>query len=204
LDMKALLIIDVQNDFIPGGSLEVPEGNVIMPVINRVQNKFDLVIATQDWHPENHSSFASNHPGNKPYDIIVLNGMKQILWPDHCVQGSKGADFPSELEIRKIAAVFRKGMNHEIDSYSSFYDNGHLVSTGLSGYLKDKGITELFFCGLAGDICVYYSILDSLKEGFSSTLIEDAACPLNREKFEKIKNELLKMGVRVVNSNDIL
>jgi nicotinamidase/pyrazinamidase len=202
--MKALLIIDVQNDFIPGGSLEVPEGNVIMPVINRVQNKFDLVIATQDWHPENHSSFASNHPGNKPYDIIVLNGMKQILWPDHCVQGSKGADFPSELEIRKIAAVFRKGMNHEIDSYSSFYDNGHLVSTGLSGYLKDKGITELFFCGLAGDICVYYSILDSLKEGFSSTLIEDAACPLNREKFEKIKNELLKMGVRVVNSNDIL
>jgi nicotinamidase/pyrazinamidase len=202
--MKALLLVDVQNDFMTGGSLEVPHGAMIVPLINRLQKFFDLVVATQDWHPQNHKSFASSHSNKKPFDEINLNGMKQILWPDHCVQGSKGAEFHPDLEINKIAAIFRKGMDPEIDSYSGFYDNSHQISTGLSGYLKEKGITELHFCGLAADICVYYTIKDSLKEGFPATLIEDASRPLSNDTFTSIKKELTKMGVRIINSNEIL
>lgn len=201
--MKTLIIVDVQNDFMPGGQLEVPHGNMIVPVINRVQNFFDLILATQDWHPEFHSSFASNHHEKKPFDRIILHGVEQILWPDHCIQGSAGADFHPDLETKKIAAIFRKGMDPEIDSYSGFYDNGHLTSTGLSGYLQEKGITEIFFCGLAADICVYYTILDSISEGFSATLIEDATCPLHLDKFDDIKCELAKIGVHIINSNEL-
>jgi len=202
--MKALVVIDVQNDFIPGGQLEIQQGDLIVPVINRLQKYFDLVVATQDWHPQNHKSFASNHSNKKPFDEINLYGIKQILWPDHCVQGSKGAEFHPDLEINKIAAIFRKGMDPEIDSYSGFYDNGHQMSTGLSGYLKEKGITEIYFCGLAADICVYYTIKDSLKEGFFATLIEDASRPLSNDAFISIKNDLTKMGVRIISSNEIL
>jgi len=200
--MKALLLVDVQNDFMPGGSLEVPHGDIIVPLINRLQKYFDLVVATQDWHPQNHKSFASNNSNKKPFDEINLHGMKQILWPDHCVQGSKGAEFHPGLEINKIAAIFRKGMDTEIDSYSGFYDNSHQISTGLSGYLKEKKITELHFCGLATDICVYYTIKDAIKLGFSATLIEDASCPLSIDVFNSIKNELIKMGVRIINSHE--
>ena len=202
--MKALVVIDVQNDFIPGGQLEVQQGDLIVPVINRLQKFFDLVVAIQDWHPQNHKSFASNHSNKKPFDEINLNGQKQILWPDHCVQGSKGAEIHPDLEINKIAAIFRKGMDPEIDSYSGFYDNDHQMSTGLSGYLKEKEITEIYFCGLAADICVYYTLKDSLKEGFFATLIEDASRPLSNDAFISIKNELTKMGVRIINSNEIL
>jgi nicotinamidase/pyrazinamidase len=200
--MNALVIVDVQNDFMPGGSLEVPHGDIILPLINRLQKDFDLVVATQDWHPQNHKSFASNHSNKKPFNEINLHGMKQILWPDHCVQGSKGAEFHPDLEINKIEAIFRKGMNPEIDSYSGFYDNDHKKSTGLSGYLKEKGISELYFCGLTSDICVYYTIKDSLKEGFSATLIEDASRPLSNDALASIKSELRKMGVRIINSKE--
>ena len=200
--MKALLIVDVQNDFMPGGSLEVPHGAMIVPPINQLQKYFDLVVATQDWHPQNHKSFASNHSNKKPFEEIDLQGMKQTLWPDHCVQGTKGAEFHPELETYKIAAIFRKGMDPEIDSYSGFYDNGHKISTGLTGYLKEKGVTEIYFCGLASDICVFYTIKDSLKEGFSATLIEDASRPLSNDAFTSIKNELTKMGVRIINSDE--
>jgi nicotinamidase/pyrazinamidase len=202
--MKALVIVDVQNDFMPGGSLEVPHGNIIVPLVNRLQKYFDLVVATQDWHPQNHKSFASNHSNKKPFDEINLHGIKQILWPDHCVQGSKGAEFHPDLGINKIEAIFRKGMNPEIDSYSGFYDNNHQKSTGLSGYLKEKGISELYFCGLTSDICVYYTIKDSLKEGFSATLIEDASRPLNNNIFNSIKSELANNGVRIISSYEIL
>jgi nicotinamidase/pyrazinamidase len=202
--MKALLLVDVQNDFMPGGSLEVPHGDIIVTLINRLQKYFDLVVATQDWHPQNHKSFASSHSNKKPFDEIKLNGIKQILWPDHCVQDSKGAEFHPDLEINKISAIFRKGMDPEIDSYSGFYDNGHHISTGLSGYLKEKGITEIYFCGLAADICVYYTIKDSIKEGFSASLIEDASRPLSNDAFASIKSELRKMGVRIINSHEIL
>jgi nicotinamidase/pyrazinamidase len=202
--MKALVIADVQNDFMPGGSLAVPQGNMIVPVINRLQKYFDLVVATQDWHPQNHNSFASNHRNKKPFEKIEIHGINDTLWPDHCVQGSEGAGFHPDLEMNKIAAIFRKGMDPEVDSYSGFYDNDHQISTGLSGYLKEKEITEIYFCGLAADICVYYSIKDSLKEGFSAILIEDASRPLSRDAFKGIKYELTKLGVRIINSNKIL
>jgi Amidases related to nicotinamidase len=201
--MKTLILIDVQNDFMPGGPLPVPEGNLIVPVINQVQGYFDLVVATQDWHPKNHRSFASNHFNKKTYDSIVLHGMQQTLWPDHCIQGSSGADLHKDIEPNRIAAIFRKGMDPEIDSYSGFFDNNHQLSTGLSGYLKEKGISEVHFCGLAADICVYYSILDSILEGFSATLIEDASRPLFPDKFDDIKCELAKLGVRIITSNEL-
>src|SRR4051812_7689039 len=132
--MKALIVADIQNDFLPGGALAVPDGHKIIPVVNELQNYFDLVVATQDWHPLNHTSFASNHNNKKPFDIIELHDIKQTLWPDHCVQGSTGADFPAQLNLNKAEAIFRKGTNAEIDSYSGFYDNKHLKSTGLAAY----------------------------------------------------------------------
>ena len=151
--MKTLIIVDVQNDFIPGGALEVPEGDQIIPVINSIQEKFDLVVATQDWHPANHSSFASNHDGMKPFGKIEWRGAEQILWPDHCVINSKGADFHPDLKMDKVEAVFRKGMDWKIDSYRGFFDNGHEKNTGLVGYLRERNAGELYFCGLAADFC---------------------------------------------------
>ena len=201
--MKTLVIIDVQNDFMPGGPLAVAEGNMIVPVINSILGNFDLVVATQDWHPQGHKSFASNHPGKVHYDIIDLNGVQQTLWPDHCLQGSQGADLHKDMESNRIAAIFRKGMDPEIDSYSAFFDNNQLLSTGLSGYLKEKGASEVHFCGLAADICVYYSMLDSILEGFYATLIEDASRPLYPDKFDDVKCEIAKLGVHIVNSTEL-
>jgi nicotinamidase/pyrazinamidase len=201
--MKTLILVDVQNDFMPGGPLEVPHGNMIVPVINRILGHFDLVVATQDWHPKKHKSFASNNIGKKPFEIVELNGIKQTLWPDHCIQGSIGAELYNDIESNRIAAIFRKGMDPDIDSYSGFYDNNHQLTTGLSGYLKDKGVSEVYFCGLAADICVYYTILDSIRECFSATLIEDASSPLNPDKFDDIKCELAKLGVRIITSSAI-
>lgn len=195
--MKTLIIVDVQNDFLPGGSLEVPKGDVILPVINRIQPEFDLIVATQDWHPLQHKSFASQHEGKKPFENITLNGMEQTLWPDHCVQGSWGAEFPPGLKTERVEAIFRKGVDPEIDSYSAFYDNGHKRTTGLAGYLRDKGAGELFFCGLAADICVYYTISDALKEGFNCSLVENATYPLYPEQFKNIRAELVDAEVRI-------
>ncbi len=202
--MKALVVVDVQNDFVPGGSLAVPGGDSIIPVINKLAGKFGLVVATQDWHPSGHKSFSSNHPGMRPFENIEINGIKETLWPDHCVQGTIGAEFHPDLETKRFAAIFRKGMDPETDSYSGFFDNGHQISTGLAGYLREKGITDAYFCGLASDICVYYTIRDSLQEGFSSTLIEDASRPLNPGGFEVLKRELMKMGARIISGDDIL
>lgn len=202
--MKTLIVVDVQNDFMEGGTLEVPLANKVVPVINRIQSQFDLVVATQDWHPQNHQSFASNHPNKKSFEKISRQGKEETLWPDHCIQGSKGAEFHPGLQTDQIAAIFRKGMNPEIDSYSGFFDNDHRISTGLSGYLKEKGATELYFCGLASDICVYFTICDSVNEGFSSTLIEDASQPLDNEAFVNLKKELKGMGVQIMNSNEVL
>ena len=201
--MKTLVIIDVQNDFMPGGPLEVPEGNMILPVINKIESCFDLIVATQDWHPADHRSFASNHMYKKPFDRVFLRGAEQILWPDHCIQGSSGAEFHMDIETKKIAAIFRKGMDPEIDSYSGFYDNNHILTTGLAGYLREKGTSEIHFCGLAADICVYYSILDSISEGFSSILVEDASRPLYPDKFDDVKCELAKKGVHIISSNEL-
>jgi len=196
--MKALIVIDVQNDFMPGGTLPVPKGDTIVPVINRLQLDFDLVVATQDWHPPNHSSFASNHVAKKTFETITLRDTEQTLWPDHCVQGLAGADFHPELNTVAFEAIFRKGTDPEVDSYSAFYDNHHLKSTGLGGYLREKNVDELYFSGLCADICVYYSIKDALAEGFRCHLIESATCPLDSRAFKKIKVDLLEQGVEIL------
>ncbi|KTD10903.1 nicotinamidase/pyrazinamidase [Legionella gratiana] len=201
---KTLIITDVQNDFMPGGPLAVLHGDSIIPIINQVLPKFDLIVATQDWHPQNHKSFASNHPGKKPFDNIMLHGVEQILWPNHCIQGTFGAELHPMLEIKPIEAIFRKGMNPEVDSYSVFYDNQHQINTGLVDYLHGKGAKELYFCGLCADICVYFSIKDALHEGFKCYLIDDATMPLNQNSFKKIKAELIHSGVTLLKSNDIL
>lgn len=196
--MKTLVIVDAQNDFMPGGSLAVPNGNLIVPVINELQPRFDLIVATQDWHPKNHSSFASNHKNKKPFAKIMLNGLEQTLWPNHCVQGTTGASFHPDLDTNAVEAIFRKGLNPEIDSYSGFYDNEHQKSTGLAGYLRDKGAMELFFCGLAADICVYFSIQDALKEGFKVSLIMEAIRPLDQNTFSAQQKKLLSQGVTLL------
>ena len=202
--MKALLLIDIQNDFLPGGALAVPEGDQIIPIVNQLQEHFDLIVATQDWHPPGHKSFASNHEGRQPYDQIELLGLPQMLWPDHCLQGTSGADLAPALETNKIEAIFRKGTNPEIDSYSGFYDNGRLKSTGLADYLRGKGVTQVYLAGLAGDYCVYYSAKDALHEGFEKYLIEDACRPISPEGFEAAKAEMLEMGGKIIQSSVIL
>lgn len=196
--MKTLIIMDAQNDFMPGGSLAVPNGDAIIPFINKIIGDFDLVVATQDWHPANHNSFASRHPGKKPFEKIMLNDIEQTLWPDHCVQGTHGAAFHPDLETNPIEAIFRKGMNPEIDSYSGFYDNCHQKSTGLAGYLREKKTTDLYFCGLCADICVFFTIQDALIEGFNCFLIEDATQPLDKPGFPTVKNKLLYQGVKII------
>ncbi|WBL22488.1 bifunctional nicotinamidase/pyrazinamidase [Zunongwangia sp. HRR-M8] len=200
--MKALVLIDVQNDFMPGGALAVPGGDEIVPIINKLQEKFDLVIATQDWHPAGHASFASAH-SKKTFEVIDLNGIDQVMWPDHCIQGSEGVAFHKDLKLDKIEAIFRKGTNPEIDSYSGFYDNAHLKSTGLSGYLKEKEVTELYFAGLAGDFCVAFSVKDALAEGFKSFLIEDATRAIDAEGFKKAKAEIEANGGKILNSDEV-
>lgn len=201
--MKTLIIIDAQNDFMPGGSLAVPGGDEIVPVMNSIQEKFDLIIASQDWHPQDHISFASNHPERTVFDQIEVQGKPQTLWPDHCVQNSKGAEFHPDLHTEKWETIFRKGTSPEIDSYSAFFDNGHLKSTGLTGYLKEKGATELYMCGLAADICVYYSLMDAVENGFTCYFIEDASKPLDVENFEKLKREMESKGIVILHSGEI-
>lgn len=196
--MKTLVIVDPQNDFMPGGSLEVANGDAIIPFINLQIPQFDLIVATQDWHPQHHGSFASNHPEKEPFEKTKLGGLDQILWPDHCVQGTSGAEFHPDLETDRIEAIFRKGMDSSIDSYSGFYDNGHKKSTGLSGYLREKGADELFFCGLAADICVYFTILDAIKENFKTHLLLQGTRPLDQDEFEKIKVELSGKGTKMI------
>lgn len=201
--MKTLIIIDAQNDFMPGGSLAVPNGDKIVPIINRIQDKFDLVVASQDWHPETHISFVSNHPGKSTFQEISLQGQKQTLWPNHCVQETLGANFHPQLNTKPWEAIFRKGTDPKIDSYSAFYDNGHQKSTGLAGYLKEKGSSQVFFCGLAADICVYFSIMDAFKEGFACFIIEDASQPLDAKLFETQKQEMAYLGIQIISSEEI-
>lgn len=176
--MTALIIIDVQNDFIPGGALAVPGGDAVIPVINQLSNSYECVVATQDWHPEGHISFASAH-GKQPGDIINISYGKQVLWPEHCVQGSSGADFHPALDTRPVQAVFHKGMNSQLDSYSAFYENDRTTATGLSAYLRSFGIREVLLCGLALDYCVFFSALDALGDGFQTSVFLEATRAVN-------------------------
>ncbi|MFO7575083.1 MAG: bifunctional nicotinamidase/pyrazinamidase [Bacteroidales bacterium] len=196
--MRALIIVDVQNDFLPGGALEVPGGDKVIPVLNSMQAQFDLVVATQDWHPEGHSSFASQHEGMKPFDEIEWKGSSQILWPDHCVQGTAGAEISNKLNTKRVEAVFRKGTDKQIDSYSGFYDNNHERSTALADYLRGKRVDHVFIGGLATDVCVYYTALDSLKEGFKTTLIRDASRGLDESAIAKALQHIQREGGQII------
>lgn len=202
--MRALLLIDIQNDFLPGGALAVPAGDQIIPVVNQLQTHFDLVVATQDWHPIGHKSFASQNSGQEVFATIDLNGLPQVLWPDHCVQGTPGAEFSKDLEPQRIEAIFRKGTDPEIDSYSGFYDNGKRKSTGLADYFRGKQVRQVFVAGLAADYCVFYSIKDALLEGFKTYLIEDATRPISAEGFEKAKVEMHERGGKIIQSGALL
>lgn len=201
--MKALVITDIQYDFLPGGALEVPESDKIIPVINEIQKHFDLVVATQDWHPAHHKSFASAHPGKKEMETIMLDNIEQILWPDHCVQGTRGAALSDELILHDVAAIFRKGMNPGVDSYSAFYDNAHIISTGLADYLKGKMISSVYVCGLAGDFCVAYTVIDALKEGFDTFLIEDATKQIDDKGFDEMKKLIRSKGGKIINTHSL-
>jgi nicotinamidase/pyrazinamidase len=195
--MKALLLIDIQNDFLPGGRLAVPEGDAILPVVNALQPHFDLVVATQDWHPEGHQSFASSHAGRTQFEQIDLHGLPQVLWPDHCTQASAGAELAPALDTARVEAIFRKGTNPEIDSYSAFFDNGHRKSTGLADYLRGRGVTEVYLAGLAADYCVYFSAKDALAEGFAATVIADATRAISADGWARAQTDLLQRGGRL-------
>ena len=169
----ALIVIDVQNDFCPGGALAVPQGDAILRGVNALMPEFDAVVLTQDWHPAGHSSFASSHEGNDPYEVITMPYGPQVLWPDHCIQGSIGAQFHPELQTDRADLIIRKGYNPDIDSYSAFFENDHRTSTGLEGYLRTRGIERLTMVGLALDFCVNFSAVDAAKLGFEVTVRED-------------------------------
>lgn len=202
--MKALLIVDIQNDFLPGGALAVPAGDEIIETVNALQACFPLVVATQDWHPAGHGSFASAHEGKKPFEMGTLGGIEQVMWPDHCVQATKGAELTEAISQKAIEATFRKGTDPGIDSYSAFWDNEKLKDTGLGAYLKGRNVTQVFIAGLAGDFCVAYSALDALELGFRTYVLEDATRPIDPEGFEKMKRAITEKGGKIMHSAAIL
>ena len=177
--MKTLLLVDLQNDFMPGGPLAVPGGDQIIPIINQLIPKFPLVVASQDWHPANHLSFAVNHPGKKVGEVILLDDIEQILWPVHCVRDTNGAEFVANLNKKPIEKVFHKGTDERIDSYSAFFDNSRRKSTGLADFLRSSGVEELYIAGVATDYCVLYTVLDAIELGFKVCVITDACKAIN-------------------------
>jgi len=203
---RALILVDLQNDFVPGGALAVADGDKVVPIANRIQETFDLVVATQDWHPANHGSFASQHPGMKPGDVIDLNGIPQVLWPDHCVQRSKGAEFHPQFDMSRVAKIFQKGVDPGIDSYSGFFDNGHRRGTGLAEYLQPAGVTGIYIAGLATDYCVKYTALDGRTLGYNVFVIEDACRGVNLNPGDSATaiDQMRAAGVKVVTSDDLV
>lgn len=203
--MYALLIIDVQNDFCPGGKLAVPNGDAVIAPINQLSRLFDCVVQTQDWHPIDHTSFASNHNDKDPYDSIQLPYGDQILWPNHCVQESRGADFHSGLENKNTNMIIRKGFRKGIDSYSAFFENDKTTSTGLKGYLDSLDVTTVFIAGLATDFCVKWSALDAIKCGYKTYLIGDAVRGIDIDNsVELAMKEMYESGVEFINSSFLL
>lgn len=196
--MHALIIVDVQYDFLPGGALPVALGDTVIPVINHIQGNYDVVVATQDWHPAGHHSFASAHHGRVPFDTIDLAGLEQVLWPDHCVQGTAGASLSDQLNTNRIEAIFRKGTDPAIDSYSGFFDNGRRKRTGLAGYLQDRGVTAVSVCGLAADYCVYYTAMDALQLGFSTRILESAVQAIDASAYAGKREAFLRHGGQLV------
>lgn len=203
--MRALLLVDLQNDFMPGGALAVPDGDAVVGVANALMPRFGFVVASQDWHPADHGSFASNHPGMKPGDVTMLGGVEQVLWPDHCVQGSPGASFHSGLDVAVIDHVVRKGADPAVDSYSAFYDNDRNRDTGLAGFLEQHGVDELIVLGLATDYCVKYTVLDAVGLGFGVIVIRDGcrAVDLHPGDGERAFEQMHAEGARVVESHEL-
>jgi nicotinamidase/pyrazinamidase len=200
--MKALVLVDLQNDFCPGGALAVPDGDQVIPVANHLARRFPLVVATQDWHPANHGSFAANQPGRRPYELGELGGLPQVLWPVHCVQGSPGAAFHAALDTERITRAFPKGTDAGIDSYSGFFDNGKRKATGLGDWLRAQGVGELTVLGLATDYCVKATALDAVELGFPVTLVADGcrAVELHAGDAARALDQLRAAGVRIVDS----
>ena len=198
----ALIVIDVQNDFCPGGALAVTDGDAVIPISNRMMQHFDHVILTQDWHPSNHSSFADNSPGHAPFSVIDMPYGPQVLWPVHCVQGSQGADFHKDLETSRANLIIRKGFRSEIDSYSAFFENDRATRTGLAGYLREYAVEHLIMVGLATDFCVRFSAVDATTLGFKVTVLEDACRAIDLDgSLAAARTELAEHGVTVTTSD---
>jgi nicotinamidase/pyrazinamidase len=197
---NALLLVDVQNDFCPGGALAVPDGDAVVHVINRIVHRFSLVVATQDWHPPGHVSFASSHPGKRPGETAQVKRRRQVLWPDHCVQGSAGADFHPRLDTTRVRCVVRKGMQPGLDSYSTFLENDRETPTGLVGMLKELGVNRVFLAGLATDYCVRYSATDGVAAGFRVTVLEDACRGVDAPpgSLKRSLDEMRRQGVEIL------
>ena len=203
-DDDVLLVVDVQSDFCPGGALAVPRGDEIVPIVNRVARRFSHVILTQDWHPPHHESFASSHPGKKPFEVIEASYGPQVLWPDHCIQGGHGAEFRADLQIPQAQLVIRKGYRRAIDSYSAFYENDHKTPTGLAGYLRERSLKRVVLAGLAFDFCVRYSAEDARREGFPVMVIEDACRGIDTEgSLAKAWADMTRAGVKRIQSSDL-
>ncbi len=204
--MKALLVIDVQNDFTPGGSLAVDGGDLIIPVINGLMPMFPLVVATKDWHPAGHVSFASRYPGKKPFDTFEVAGETQTLWPDHCVQGTQGADFHPKLDTRRINLVLHKGTSIDLDSYSAFFENDRSTATGLEYYLAGLGFQEIYLCGLAEDVCVFHTARDAREVGFDVYVVADATrgVDLPSGSLVQAREKMKRAGVTYLASGDVI
>jgi len=204
--MKALIIVDIQYDFLPGGTLAVQEGDHIIPIVNKLEEKFDVIVATQDWHPADHGSFASNHENKNPGELIKLRGLDQVLWPDHCVQHTRGAEFSKGLNTEKIQKTFQKGTDPSIDSYSGFFDNGKRKDTGLNDYLKSQGVDEVYIVGLATDYCVKFTALDADECGYKTFVVADATRAVNLQPGdgEKTLKEMSQKGIRIIKSSELL
>jgi nicotinamidase/pyrazinamidase len=204
-DSDVLLAVDVQKDFCPGGRLAVPRGDEVVPIVNRLAAKFKNVVLTQDWHPPGHLSFASSHPGRKPFETIEVAYGPQVLWPDHCVQDTPGAEFRADLQVPQAALVIRKGFRRAIDSYSAFYENDRTTPTGLAGYLRERGLRRVFLAGLAFDFCVRYSAEDAHREGFEAIVIEDACRGIDVDgSVAATRRRLAELNVRCVREEELL
>ena len=205
MSKSVLLVIDAQNDFCPGGALGVPEGDQTIPVINRIMEKHDLVVATKDWHPVGHVSFASSHVGRNPGDTVDVGGIEQLLWPDHCIKGGAGAEFHPDLDVRGIQLILHKGSDPTLDSYSAFFENDKKTITGLHGFLQSHGVDTVRLCGLAEDVCVFFSARDAVNLGYSVTVVSDATRGVNipEGNLQQSREEMKSLGITYARSTEL-